>query len=52
MQSVEFSEQLINQIGEEKVVLELIEGAGHGTQEFTTTENLDRVFSFIDSVLK
>ena len=51
-QSIDFSDLLIKAIGEEKVVLKLLDGAGHGTSEFQTVENLDMVFSFLDGILK
>jgi len=51
-QSIDFADQLTAYIGESKVTLILLEGAGHGTDEFNTTENLDIVFEFLDSILK
>ncbi|MDP3441980.1 MAG: prolyl oligopeptidase family serine peptidase, partial [Ignavibacteria bacterium] len=51
-QSINFADQLIAAIGENKVNLVLLEGAGHGTSEFNTAENLDLVFNFLDSILK
>ncbi|MDK9712415.1 alpha/beta hydrolase fold domain-containing protein [Acidaminobacter sp.] len=51
-QSIDFAAQLKGVIGESKVTIELLEGAGHGTEEFTSQENLDKVFSFLDGVLK
>ncbi|SHJ52434.1 alpha/beta hydrolase [Parasporobacterium paucivorans] len=51
-QSVDFAELLKEALGEDKVGIELIDGAGHGTSEFGTQENLDKVFSFLDGVLK
>ncbi len=51
-QSIDFADQLKAYVGESKVKLVLLEGAGHGTDEFNTTENLDIVFEFLDSVLK
>ena len=51
-QSVDFADLLIPAIGEDKVTLVLLDGAGHGTSEFTAQENLDRVFAFLDQVLK
>ena len=51
-QSIDFSAQLKSIIGENLVTLELLDGAGHGTQEFTTQENIDKVFAFLDSKLK
>jgi len=51
-QSINFADQLIASIGESKVQLVILEGAGHGTSEFSTSENLDLVFNFLDSILK
>jgi acetyl esterase/lipase len=51
-QSINFAAQLIEAVGDNKVKLELLEGAGHGTEEFTSKENLDKVFEFLDSILK
>jgi len=51
-QSIDFADMLEKAIGTDKVSIELLEGAGHGTSEFQTTENLDKVFSFLDGVLK
>lgn len=51
-QSIDFAEQLTAAIGEDKVTLELIEGAKHGTSEFSEESNLEKVFTFLDSVLK
>jgi len=51
-QSVDFANALTSVLGEDKVTLVLLEGAGHGTSEFTTQENLELVFAFLDQVLK
>jgi acetyl esterase/lipase len=51
-QSINFSEALKSQIGNDKVTLVLLDGAGHGTAEFTTQENLNKVFDFLDKILK
>ena len=51
-QSVLFSEKLKKVLGNKKVTLHLLEGAKHGGKEFETSENLERVFSFLDKVLK
>jgi len=51
-QSINFAAQLKTAIGDSKVKLELLEGAGHGTEEFNSKENLDKVFEFLDSLLK
>ncbi len=51
-QSVVFARELRRVIGEEKVILELIEGAEHLDPKFLTHENIDRVFRFLDAWLK
>lgn len=51
-QSLDFADVLTSALGEDKVTLVLLEGAGHGTSEFTTQENLEMVFAFLDQVLK
>ncbi len=51
-QSIGFSEKLTNVLGKEKVKLSILEGAGHGGEQFNSKENLDDVFRFLDGVLK
>jgi len=51
-QSIQFAEKLEKFIGKEKVTLHLLEGARHGGPQYETKENLDLVFSFLDSLLK
>lgn len=51
-QSIDFADMLEEAIGANKVSIELLKGAGHGTSEFQTSENLNKVFSFLDGVLK
>lgn len=51
-QSVDFAAALKNVIGNDKVTYTQIQGAGHGGPEFETTENLDKVFAFLDKYLK
>ncbi len=51
-QSINFSEKLKEVIGNDRVVFEKIEGAGHGGSQFQTSENLGKIFSFIDKYLK
>ncbi len=51
-QSINLAEKLKQVIGENKVILEIIDGDGHGTSEFDTEENLSKVFNFLDSILK
>jgi acetyl esterase/lipase len=51
-QSIDFATALEKILGKEKVTLKLLEGAGHGTPQFGTKENLDSVFNFLDKLLK
>lgn len=51
-QSIDFAENLKEVLGEDKVTLSLLEGAGHGGEQFDDEENLQKVFEFLDSVLK
>ncbi len=51
-QSIAFAEKLQAVIGKEKCTLILLEGAGHGSREFSAPENLERVFAFLDRFLK
>ena len=51
-QSVMFYNKLKKVLGKEKVNLHLLEGAKHGGMEFETPENLERVFNFLDQILK
>ena len=39
-------------LDKDKVTLELLDGAGHGGPAFNTTENIDKVFKFLDKYLK
>lgn len=51
-QSENFYEKLVAILGEQKVTLTLLEGAGHGGPQFESKENLDAVFNFLDTTLK
>lgn len=51
-QSKNFAADLKKVLGDSKVNLTLIEGAGHGTSEFSTTENVNKVLDFLDKNLK
>jgi acetyl esterase/lipase len=51
-QSVDFGEKLAEALGKDKVQLELLEGVGHGGPAFSATENLDKIFKFLDKYLK
>jgi acetyl esterase/lipase len=52
LQSVGFAEKLRLVIGEGRVELDLIDGAGHGGPLFESDENNLRVLSFLDKWLK
>lgn len=51
-QSIDFAEKLTDVLGEDKVTLTLLEGVAHGGKQYDTEENLEKVFSFLDGVLK
>jgi len=51
-QSVGFAALLRHALGDEKVRLELIEDAAHLDPKFMTSENVGRVFAFLDKHLK
>lgn len=52
IQNKNFADALSAVIGAENVTYISLEGAGHGGSEFSTTENLAKVISFLDSYLK
>lgn len=51
-QSANFHSALVTVKGADKASYELINGAGHGTSEFSTATNLDKVIAFFDRHLK
>jgi hypothetical protein len=51
-QSIEFAAKLEQALGEDKVILELLEGAEHADEMFETPTNVTRVLDFLDSRLK
>lgn len=51
-QSVDLANKLKIIIGDEKVSLEIIQGAGHGDQQFGSTENIEKILNFLDTNLK
>lgn len=50
--SVYLARKLGRELGFEKVSLEVFPATGHGGAAFNTSENLDRVFRFLDKVLQ
>jgi len=51
-QSIDFAQKLKQALGEDKVTLELLEGAEHADPRFETPQNVDRVLNFLDIHLK
>ena len=51
-QSVNLAEKLEKKLGKEKVSLKLFPGTGHGGPAFLAADNLENIFSFLDSYLK
>jgi acetyl esterase/lipase len=51
-QSAGLAAALEKAIGKDKVVYVVLPGAGHGGPAFETTENLDKVFAFLDKFIK
>jgi acetyl esterase/lipase len=51
-QSARFFEKLVPVLGAENVTFIPLEGAKHGGRDFETPENLEKVFAFLDRVLK
>ncbi|MEO0538330.1 MAG: alpha/beta hydrolase [Cyanobacteria bacterium P01_A01_bin.123] len=47
LQSKNFADKLSAAIGEDKVVFELLDGAGHGGQEFENAENTAKIFAWL-----
>lgn len=52
LQSEHFAQRLAAVIGEENVEFSIIEGADHEDDQFYTDENLEKVFAFLDGVMK
>ncbi|HEX2906431.1 MAG TPA: alpha/beta hydrolase [Phototrophicaceae bacterium] len=51
-QSITLAAKLEAVVGRERVILELLDGAGHGGPEFETPENLNRVLDFFRPTLE
>lgn len=51
-QSVLFADEIRRIAGSERVILEIIEGAGHGGAQFEDTKNLGKVFDFLGKSLR
>jgi len=50
-QSVQFATDLYKVLGKDKVTLDILLGEPHGGSRFEAPENIEKVFSFLDSVL-
>lgn len=51
-QSENFSKKLAAVLGADKVFFEKLEGAGHGTAEFSAVSNVAKIIAFLDKYLK
>ena len=51
-QSVNFAKKLEQVIGKENVTMELLPATDHGGPNYQTEENLNKVFTFLDRILK
>lgn len=51
-QSVNLAKKLEQVIGKESVTIELLPNSGHGGPAFSTEQNLNKVFVFLDQILK
>lgn len=51
-QSSILAEALTPKIGAGKAKLEIIQGASHGSQEFSSASNIQKVFEFLNGILK
>lgn len=51
-QSVNFAAALTDVLGNDMVIFEKLEGAGHGTSEFRTAENIEKVLTWLDGIMK
>jgi len=51
-QSLDLAKALALAIGSEHVLIQILEGAGHGGAQFETAENVSRVLAFLDRYLK
>jgi len=51
-QSIEFARVIKEKVGPDRCELDVIDGARHDSPVFTSPENLDRVFGFLDRYLK
>jgi acetyl esterase/lipase len=51
-QSVNLAKKLEPVIGKGKVTLELLQNSGHGGPAFSTEQNLNKIFAFLDQMLK
>jgi acetyl esterase/lipase len=51
-QSVNFAKSLTDVLGASNVTFEKLEGAGHGTSEFRTTDNITKILKWLDDIMK
>jgi len=51
-QSVNLAGKLEKAIGKDKVTLEILPDSGHGGPGFSSPQNIEKVFVFMDKILK
>lgn len=51
-QSINFYNRLVPIIGKDNVTIEIIKNAKHGGEQFEQSENINKVFQFLDKTLK
>jgi len=51
-QSIHFAAALEKVLGKNKVTLVILQGAGHGGNQFKTSENMNKTLNFLDKYLK
>lgn len=51
-QSTDFAAAIANKAGQDKVTLTLLEGAGHGGEQFEAADNLAKIFAFLNKYMK
>lgn len=51
-QSESFYKALVNVLGKEKVLFEILKGTKHGGTAFESKENTDKIFNYLDKILK
>jgi dipeptidyl aminopeptidase/acylaminoacyl peptidase len=51
-QSIDFATKLKKILGKDKVTLDIVSGADHLDQKFTTRDNINKILDFLDKYMK